>query len=62
MTHTLSELKQWLNDNNYKPTIGTPQSPNGLTYCHTKDDERGYGVLYDTTKLMIEFIYRKEDK
>jgi hypothetical protein len=62
MTHTLSELKQWLNDNNYKPTIGTPKSPNGLTYCHTKDDERGYGVLYDTTKLMIEFIYRKEDK
>ena len=55
-------FKEWLSDSGYRPTIGTPRSPSGLPDFHTKDDDRGYGVIYSTVELCIEFIDLNEAK
>ena len=55
MKRDTKTFKEWLSDSGYKPTIGTPQSTSGLPDFHTKNDKRGYGVLYNTVKLCIEF-------
>jgi hypothetical protein len=46
----IATFKNWLSDNNYKPTNGTPSFPSGLTDYHTKE-----GVYYSTIKLCIEY-------
>ena len=43
-------FENWLSDNNYKPTNGTPSFPSGLTDYHTQE-----GAYYSTTKLCIEY-------
>jgi hypothetical protein len=43
-------FKEWLSDNDYKPTNGTPMFPSGLTEFHEKES-----VLYNTVKLCIQF-------
>ena len=44
------DFKEWLNDNGYKATNGTPHFPSGLTDYHTKE-----GVYFSTIKLCIEY-------
>lgn len=44
-------FKQWLINNNYRPTIGTPRCEySGLPDYHTKE-----GKLYNTIKLAIRW-------
>ena len=44
------DFKQWLTDNNYTPTIGTPRDNIGLPDYHLKNNK-----LFNTLSLCIEY-------